>query len=235
MSGSTGVSDSLKQMKPLVEPMHMMMLDLLREYVGYLTKIPWTGLADKIEAQIRGLETSNALQVKDSQHALFLQLSRSILGIYLALTPYFKKQQDLIDVIQKVTTNLVYREGIENYLERRFGIKSDFPELAWECVCTEFKARGDKQFGSAWHYEQGIKDDRRCFVNVTKCGFADFFIEHDARELVYVLCALDYVWGDELEKYGIRFERPTILPEGGEACRFQFFKIVENKELSTES
>ena len=67
-------------------------------------------------------------------------------------------------------------------------------------------------------------DQKRCFVNVRKCGFNDFFLENNARELLYSLCVLDYVWADALEEYGIAFERPTILAEGSDACRFQFFK-----------
>ena len=63
--------------------------------------------------------------------------------------------------------------------------------------------------------------------NITKCGLADFFIGQDAREVLYIFCAADYVWADALEKYGIRFERPAILAEGSEACRFQFFKVLD--------
>jgi hypothetical protein len=202
------------------------MLDILREYAGALIKTPWADLAAEIEAQTVELRTSNAGRMKNPKHAWYLNLSCSILAAYRTLAPHFEKQQDLIDLMQKVTNDLFYAEGIDNYLERRFSIKPNLPDLAWECVCTQFKAKGEDQFGSAWHYEQSIKDDYRCFVNVTKCGFADFFMENDARELVYIFCALDYVWGDALEKYGIRFERPTIIPEGSDACRFQFFKIA---------
>jgi hypothetical protein len=86
------------------------------------------------------------------------------------------------------------------------------------------KKRGEAQFGAPWVYEQGIRDRKRCFVNVRKCGFADFFLDNDAREILYILCGMDYVWADALmEKYGIRLKRPTILAEGCEACRFQLF------------
>ena len=50
-------------------------------------------------------------------------------------------------------------------------------------------------------------------------------IEPLAREDLYLLCATDYIWGDALEKYGIRFERPTTLSEGSDACRFQLFRM----------
>jgi hypothetical protein len=76
-------------------------------------------------------------------------------------------------------------------------------------------------------FEKGIKDQRRFFVNVRKCGFADVLLDHGARDLLYTLCATDYTWGDGLGKYNIRFERPTTISEGSDACRFQFFKNAD--------
>ena len=70
-----------------------------------------------------------------------------------------------------------------------------------------------------------MRDERRFFINVRKCLFADFFLAHDARAVLYQLCATDYAWGDALGEYNIRFERPTTLSEGSDACRFQFFKM----------
>ena len=41
-----------------------------------------------------------------------------------------------------------------------------------------------------------------------------------------VCCAMDYVWAEELAhpRYHVRFERPTTLAVGDDACRFRFFK-----------
>jgi hypothetical protein len=47
-------------------------------------------------------------------------------------------------------------------------------------------------------------------------------IEIDERE--EVICALNYAWSDALEEYGIPFQRPTLLSEVSDACRFPFFK-----------
>ena len=125
--------------------------------------------------------------------------------------------------------SIFFVEGLEAYLLKRFGISTGTPEEAWNQVCANFKKRGEKQFGNAWIYEQGIKDHKRCFVNVRKCGFADFFLDNGAPEVLNLLCVLDYVWADALEDFGIRFERPTTLAEGSDACRFQFFKVNKYK------
>jgi len=44
-------------------------------------------------------------------------------------------------------------------------------------------------------------------------------------DLLYQFCSLDYASTDEIEKYGIRFSRPTMLSEGGDLCRLQYFRI----------
>ena len=61
-------------------------------------------------------------------------------------------------------------------------------------------------------------------TRINKCLFNDFFRQHGAPELTSIFCALDSMWIDELHqpKYGVRFERPTTLAGGDDACRFQF-------------
>ena len=113
---------------------------------------------------------------------------------------------------------------MDDYFEKRMGILNDKPETAWKKLCENYIRIGEAQFGKSWVFEQGVMDTKRCFVNVRKCGFYDFFLENGARDLLYCFCALDYVWIDALEKYGLKFQRPTILAEGSDDCRFQFFK-----------
>lgn len=199
-------------------------LRIFHQNVEHLVEIPWDKLVSVFETHLKKLETENKNLEKDPQHASYLRLSCLILSIYRTYFKYFENGQDLIDSIQKTTVDIFFSEGLDSYLEKRVGITPGVSKQSWEYICTNFKKNGEAQFGSAWKYEQSIKDDRRCFVNVTKCGFADFFIGNDAREVLYVFCASDYIIGDALEKYGIRFQRPTILAEGSDACRFQFFK-----------
>ena len=117
---------------------------------------------------------------------------------------------------------------MDAFLLDHFGISPDAPDEAWDRICAEFITRSEKRYGSGWVLEQGIRDERRCFFNYRSCGFADFFMDNDAREVLYLVCATDYIWGDALEKYGIRLERPTTLSEGADACRFQLFRMIQD-------
>ncbi len=76
------------------------------------------------------------------------------------------------------------------------------------------------------NYVHDVRDERRVFVNIERCLFNEFFRRNGAPEITSVLCAVDHVWVDELSKpeYGVRFERPTTLARGDDACRFQFTK-----------
>lgn len=64
------------------------------------------------------------------------------------------------------------------------------------------------------------------FTNVTRCLYHEFFKANDAPELTPIFCAYDDNWGDLLKtgEHGVRFERPSTLGEGGEACRFNFYR-----------
>ena len=76
---------------------------------------------------------------------------------------------------------------------------------------------------------EDVRDDSRTFVNIERCLFNEFFRRNGAPEVIPILCALDNIWADELARprYGVRFERPTTLARGDDACRFQFSKAAK--------
>jgi len=119
-----------------------------------------------------------------------------------------------------------FQEQITSYIEARFGIVQDAPEEAFSNISRNFKSRGEVSFGRSFRYADEVWDDRRVFVNIERCLFHEFFRRNGALEVTPILCALDNVWADELSKarYGVRFERPTTLARGDDACRFQFTK-----------
>ena len=90
-----------------------------------------------------------------------------------------------------------------------------------------FQKRGEQRFGSAFRSATTAQDGSRNFVNIERCFFNDFFRANDAKEVISLFCALDKVWAEALEqpRYGVRFERPTTLANGDDACRFQFRKV----------
>lgn len=219
------MSNSLDEIEPMVVEMRNKILEGVGKQITHLADRPWEEILAEISNLAKALEQANAWRVIDKQSAKFLKMSSLVLAVYRTLSPLFTDNQELLDTLQSILKSIFFAEGLEAYLLKRFGISPGSPEEAWNRVCANFKKRGKEQFGNAWTYEQGVKDHKRCFVNVRKCGFADFFLDNSAPEVLNLLCVLDYVWADALEDYGIMFERPTILAEGSDACRFQFFKV----------
>ena len=215
----------LEESEPMVVEMRKKILEDTGQQITHLADRPWEEISSEISNLAWVLEQANSWRAIDKQSAVFLKISSLALAVYRTLSPLFNDNEELLDTLQSTLKAVFFSEGSEAYLIKRFGISPDLPEEAWLQVCANFKKRGEKQFGKAWTYEQGVKDHKRCFVNVRKCGFADFFMDNGAPEVLNLLCVLDYVWADALEDYEIRFERPTILAEGSDACRFQFFKV----------
>jgi hypothetical protein len=220
------MSNSLDNIEPIVVEMLNKILEDIGQQIIHLVDRPWEEISPKIINLAKALEKANAWRVIDQQSAMFLKISSLVLAVYRTLSPLFTDKQELLDTLQSTLKAVFFSEGTEAYLLKRFGISPDLPEEAWNQVCANFKNYGEEQFGNAWTYEQGVKDHKRCFVNIRKCGFADFFLDNGASEVLHLLCVLDYFWADALEDYRIRFERPTTLAEGSDACRFQFFRVI---------
>ncbi len=215
----------LEEMEPLAAPMRNQVLDAFGQRVGPMLDSPWEEVRGKIERLDLALQETNAWRPQDPPGAVHVKVACTLLAVYRTLLPRFDDRQVLLDLIGGVIHAFLFQDGLDPFLLDHFGISPERPEDAWTRLCTNFIPSGRERYGRAWVVEQGVKDERRCFFNFRRCGFADFFLDNDAREVLYLLCATDYTWGDALEKkYGIRFERPTILAEGADACRFQFFR-----------
>jgi hypothetical protein len=221
------MSELLESVEPIAEPIRKGVLADLETRISPWLEESWSELAEEISGLAVALERSNAWRVQDRPGAIYLKISCVLLAIHRTLELRFDDRQELLDVLKSVIDGFAFPGGVEAFLLDRFGISPDAPGEAWDCVRCGFLERGRERYGSGWSFEQGIRDERRYFVNIRRCGFADFFLENGAREVLYLLCATDYLWGDALEEYGVRFERPTALSEGSDACRLQFFKIGE--------
>jgi len=219
------MANLLEQVEPIAIEMRKVVMDDLKPRVTHLIDKPWAEISQQIRDFEQSLEKNNAWRVEDEKGAIHLKTGCTILAIYRSLEPLFEDKQELLDIIKAMVDSVAFREGAETFLSSRLGINPQDPLKAWDQLCSNFLRHGQEEYGAAWIYEQGIKDNNRFFVNIRKCGFADFFLENGAREVLYLLCAVDYIWADALEKYDIKFLRPTTLSEGGDACRFQFFKI----------
>ena len=216
--------DYLEEVEPFVSEIRQQGLNLFEEKTSPLVDQPWSELSQEIVALDGKLQKINVWRVQDQQGAIYLKISCLLLAVYRTLQPLFENEDDLLDIVQEIIAETTIGQNMDAFLQDHFGISPDAPDEAWGKLCENYIAKNRERFGCNWVFEKGIKDQRRFFVNVRKCGLADFFLNHGARDLLYTLCASDYTWGDGLKKYNIGFERPTTLSQGSDACRFQFFK-----------
>jgi len=146
----------------------------------------------------------------------------SVLVAYRALK-LFVGQTTALKILQAVLSR-PFKWRVKAYMLDRFGISQDVPGEAFDRIVENFIARGEKLYGSGWTYVQSVRDQRRCYVDVTNCLFNNVCKAHAAPELASLFCALDGVWIEELHKaqYEAHFERPTTLAAGDDRCRFQF-------------
>lgn len=186
--------------------------------------LDWEQLAEGIGARVEELIETNRHVVRDAPSEQWLRTCCVVLATYQALDPYVKRGQLLPVFLEAMAAP--FRNGVSGYLESRFGVSDDAPHEAFSRISENFQKRGEERFGSTFRYAADIRDDRRNFVNIERCFFNDFFRANRAPEVTSLFCALDKVWADTLDdhRFGVRFERPTTLANGDDACRFQFSK-----------
>lgn len=221
------MSDFLEQIEPIAAEIRKQVFNDLERRVATVVGVPWSEVSTKVDELDRALQQVNAWRVRDQQGAIYLKIACATLAMYRTMAPIFDNKDKLLDTLKAVLDAAHFRGGMDAFLLERFGVSPDAAEEVWDRLCENYIAKARERYGCGWVFEQGIRDHKRFFVNVKKCALADFFLAHDAREVLYLLCASDYVWGDALEKYNIRFERPTTLAEGSDACRFQLFRMTE--------
>lgn len=154
---------------------------------------------------------------------------RGVLAVYRTLRPVVGSER----AIGMLRTVLAWRlrGSMAAYLERRFGVRVDNPQGAFDAIDRNFIERGERLFGPGFEYGRTACDATRSFFTVRKCFFHDYFRARGAPELTRVFCALDTAWIDELSRprYGVRFERPATLASGSNACDFHFYSTRPNR------
>jgi hypothetical protein len=185
----------------------------------------WQAAQASVRSDASRIAEENAQLAEDRAAERWIGLSSMLLATYRSLCSSLGDEQRTLAILREALTGPL-REQITSYIEARFGISQDTPQEAFDRVSQNFKSRGEVSFGRSFRYVDDIRDERRAFVNIERCLFDEFFRRNRAPEITPLLCALDNVWADELSKprYGVRFERPTTLAEGDDACRFQFTK-----------
>ncbi len=77
------------------------------------------------------------------------------------------------------------------------------------------------------------KTDDAVELVVRRCGFHQFFVAHGEPALRPVVCALDCVWMEILDRppRPIRTERPSTISTGGDGCRFRFIRDHDKRRV----
>jgi hypothetical protein len=201
------------------------LLKAVRPQITDLHGCSWQELEASVRARAAILLEQNKARAIDDPSRQWLLLSSIILAAYQELRPLVDDPQAVLSMLRYAIT-VPFAGRLSAYIADRFGISQDAPEEAFTRIAENFKARGEKSFGQAYTYVQEVQDEGRSFVNIQKCFFNDFFRANGMPEVTPIFCAMDNLWAEELEKpcYGVRFERPTTLAQGGDMCRFQFSK-----------
>lgn len=210
--------------KPLIDDAFAaQLLDGVAERLAPAEREPWRAARESVPGEASRIADENAQFAEDAAGLRWIALASTLFAAYRALRPVLGDEKRALAVLREAMT-APFQERITSYVEARFGITQDAPGEAFARVSENFKPRGEVSFGRGFRYADDVVDARRTFVNIEKCLFHEFFRRNGAPEVTPILCALDNVWADELAKprYGVRFERPTTLAKGDDACRFQF-------------
>jgi hypothetical protein len=146
------------------------------------------------------------------------------------LKPIFGRDRSIAMILARLQRR--FKNDMPSYVAQRFGIASDAPHDAFDRIAENYLPRGQQLFGSGFTYVEAVHETDRSFTHVRRCLFNDFFRRHGAPELTSIFCTLDSVWIKELHqpKYRVRFERPTTLARGDDACRFQFSRVSSSSK-----
>jgi len=175
------------------------------------------------------MSTLTSWQGRGDATVRWRRISWVILIVYRLLKIFFGQDRSVAIVHSRLERR--FKNDMPSYIAHRFGITPDAPQSAFDRIAENYVPLGQKLFGSGFSYVPAVHDNDRSFTHINKCLFNDFFRQHGAPELTSIFCALDSIWIDELHqpKYGVRFERPTTLAGGDDACRFQFSRKLNEE------
>jgi hypothetical protein len=185
---------------------------------------------------------------KGLQHKLGKHKVKEVQGLYVNILEENKKwATDKPTEVNLVFTSMIlaaYRvlkkDGYENWEEilryclidrtrkkQQFFMKlylffdrKPFKRIVKISKTKQLKAYGNQNF--THHIE---KDNEQSYhLHIKKCFYFDFFRQHQALEVMPLLCDMDNIWGDLLfpRKHGVKFTRPQLLSKGDSHCFFKF-------------
>jgi len=183
----------------------------------------WAPLPEMVLEEQKKVLEADSFAAKDLQSQNNVRMSSFGIGCYRAVTEISGDKLKALDIVQSASAK-AFKAMVGDYILARFNVDPQRPQEAFDRIAERFKAGGEERFGDVFKYDQVVQSDEESFVNISKCFFCGFMAHHGVPELTTLHCNMDAVWAEELEKekYGVKFERPTLMSLGDDACRFQF-------------
>ncbi len=174
------------------------------------------------EASARASEfiIKNEISISDIEELDLLIFGGRLLGLYRAITPILGQAAARSAI--SYAMNETVQGDVSYYLARKFGIFQEKAESAFDILSNELVKRSEEPSGKIFTLEIESRDEMNLAVCLKKCFFNDFFERSSAKELTYLICSIEDIWIEELErpKYGINISRSTTLADGAKACKY---------------
>jgi hypothetical protein len=194
----------------------------------------WARIEAAVASRAAALVEQNAHRAEDEPTERWSKTCSLVLAAFRELEPLVGTALALSILSDAMTAP--FKAGVTEYINARFGISPDEPQKALSRISQNFKSRGEARFGKAFVYVRDVQNSNRSFTNIQRCFFNDFFRANGAAEVTAVFCAMDDAWASAIQepRYGIRFELPTTLAGGSDACRFQFSRSSQSGNAAAE-
>ena len=180
-------------------------------------------LMNEIDAQEKALFANSQRWLIDEPAQINVRLTCMALASYHVLRDRMNERRRPLMMIQ---TALI--EPSRGKMKMMMPLMMRFVRDPLKLLAGISESKEISAYGKAFEFERET-DNRQTyyFTHVRRCGYHDFFVAHGAPELTPIFCAYDDVWGDffKTDKYGVRFDRPTTIGNGGEMCRFEFRRV----------
>lgn len=181
-----------------------------------------------IRRQLGEIYSQNTHRIQHPPDRFHLAWASLLMAAYQVLLPVIDSPQQTMELIG-AAFQVPFRKLTRASLLVRYGALPFTPGSAFSKLARNFKSKGERFMGPSFTYEQAVLTDQQSFVNVRRCFFNEVLTANGLPQLTRLLCPLDTILMDELNKpqYGLRFERPTAIGLGDDLCRFHITKIAE--------
>jgi len=177
---------------------------------------------DDLEATIRArqarLELERERWVSHPQDSQHFALTSIVLAAYEVLRPAFGRTA-AVDALRRAFTAMWGQ-----WIRRGTAAELDAAPDAFVAMTTLARAKEATTYGPSFTFERERDDADALWTKISRCYYYDYFKSHDATELTPIFCDWDTNWSSAIDvtRHRFRFERPTTIGGGDDACRFRF-------------